>query len=267
MQIRQLIKNTCSLLHLTTVLDELNFQYQFILNYFDNTHFRKKNPSLKLPLNRDLYETFQLNYQRYSEDGLLAAKEIINWYQLYASPHPTHILDWGCGTARIIQYMPQILPQAICYAADIHSKRIEWNRKYFPQILFDIIEYNQFPYPKLYFNLVYGISVFTHIHHAEQVVWLSEIHRILTTGGIAIVSTHGSNYHHQLSTKQLRILNSEGVFTNNYKEQGHLLMSTYNNPEFFYKMASQYFEIEAYYNGKTHPDKLGGQDIWVMKKR
>lgn len=263
------------------MLNELNYQYQFIQHYASNKRFQKNNPLLILPPKRELYETFQLNFQLYQEDGFNTALEIIELYKSINLPlhtnasmtpcpmphHTPRLLDWGCGTARVVQFMPQLLPPAICYGADINSKRIEWNRKYFTNILFDIIEDNALPYPTAHFNLVYGISVFTHIHHSEQEHWLKELQRILTEKGIAIVSTHGSNYYGHLNSNQLSILAKEGAYTNNYKEKGHRLMTTYNNPNQFRTMAEKYFEILEYYNGKTHPAKLGGQDVWVLRRR
>ena len=60
--------------------------------------------------------------------------------------------------------------------------------------------------------------------------------------------------------------NNTGLLTNEYKKDGHYLMTTYNHPIAFRALLEQYFEIKAYYDGKSHPEKLGGQDLWIVVK-
>jgi len=43
------------------------------------------------------------------------------------------------------------------------------------------------------FDLVYSISVFTHLPEAMQFAWLDELARVCAPGGILIASTHGES--------------------------------------------------------------------------
>src|ERR1043165_8053538 len=47
------------------------------------------------------------------------------------------------------------------------------------------------PYKDQMFDLIYSLSVFTHLseNHASQ--WLSEMNRVLKPGGILIITIHG----------------------------------------------------------------------------
>ncbi len=253
---------------LQTFLNESNFYWQYITHYNRNKKFKQKNPTWSIPANRDLFETFKLDYDLFFADGQIAANEIIEYYYLYStnSSNKTYILDWGCGVGRVIQHIPSVLPDAILYGADINKSRIEWNRLNIPHILFDIIEDKQLPYPSSFFNLAYGISVLTHIHTSEQLYWIKELKRIMQSSAVAIISTHGIHYYNQLSTKEQQTIITSGSLTNEHKINGHHLMTTYNDPTAFRILLEQFFLIKAYYEGKSHPEKLGGQDLWIVVK-
>lgn len=264
--LKRFTKKIFIVIGLQTILNECSFYWQYIIYFNKNKKFKQKKSNKFIPTNRDLFETFKLDYELYFIDGQIAAKEIIDYYHLYSTnkTNITYVLDWGCGVGRVIQHIPIILPNAICYGADINKKRIEWNRLHISNVLFDLIEYKQLPYPSSFFNLVFGFSVLTHIHNSEQQFWLRELKRIMQSGAVAIISTHGIHYYHQLSAKEQQTITSCGSLTNEYKNDGHHLMATYNDPTAFRVLLEQFFIIKTYYEGKSHPEKLGGQDLWIV---
>ncbi len=248
-------------------MNDIHFRVQQASHLIKNTIFKNKNQALAIPSDRDLFETFQLDYALYFSDGKLAAKELIEWSREHLNNDTPHILDWGCGVGRIIQHIPKILPKAICYGADINQQRIKWCRNNINDVLFDCIEDEQLPYPSELFDLVFGISVFTHIHGGEQSFWLKELQRITKPGGVIIVSTHGSFFEKKMNAAELKTYHCKGWQSNQYHEKGHRLLSTYNKAVNFKEMITQFFTIEKHYEGKSHPEKLGGQDIWILRKQ
>src|SRR5574343_455721 len=247
------------------LLNELNFRFQQCRNYIGNRQFQKKHKRFVFPTDRALFNTFQLNYQRYYEDGLLSAKELIDWSQMKNQESPV-LLDWGTGTGRIIRHVPTLLPNAVCYGADLDEALISWCKKNIDTVYFDTINNKYLPYPSYYFSSIWGISVFTHIPAKETADWIAELHRIMKDNAIAVLTTHGSNYFDQLSLSQRSQLKNQGIFTIDYKEKGHRLMTTYHEAESFLAMLRNGFQIEAFWEGKTHPEIMGGQDCWIIKK-
>ena len=61
------------------------------------------------------------------------------------------------------------------------------------------------------FDIVYSVSVFTHLDERLQDMWLDELFRILRPGGILIISVHGQNAHRPLTETQLLELKSHGI--------------------------------------------------------
>ncbi|WP_026752024.1 class I SAM-dependent methyltransferase [Sediminibacterium sp. C3] len=247
------------------LLNELNFRFQQCRHYFGNRQFQKKHKRFVFPSDRALFNTFQLNYQRFYEDGLLSAKELIEWSGIKNQERPV-ILDWGTGTGRIIRHLPTLMSNAVCYGSDLDEALISWCKKNIDAVYFDTINNECLPYPSYYFTAIWGISVFTHIPAKETANWLAELHRIMKDNAIAILTTHGSNYYHQLNAAQLSQLNNQGTYTIDYIEKGHRLMTTYHEAESFRSMLRQRFQIEHFWKGKTHPEKMGGQDCWIIKK-
>lgn len=247
------------------LLNELNFRFQQCRHYFGNRQFQKKHKRFVFPTDRALFKTFQLNYQRYYEDGLQSAKELIEWCRVGNQEKPV-ILDWGTGTGRIIRHAPSLLPNSVCYGADLDISLINWCKKNIDTVYFDHISNSYLPYPSFYFTIIWGISVFTHIPSEETAHWLSELYRVMKDNAIAVLTTHGSQYYYQLNTQQLSQLNKAGSFTMEYKEKGHRLMTTYHKAESFGAILKNKFQIEQFWEGKTHLHKMGGQDCWIIKK-
>ncbi|HJV19463.1 MAG TPA: methyltransferase domain-containing protein [Sediminibacterium sp.] len=260
-----IIKKAFARLGLQALQAEVQFRYQRLRNRRPNNRFRQQHPSLAIPPDRDLFETFQLHYEKYFSDGKLAAAEIMHWYAAYRHTNHPSILDWGCGTGRVIQHIHVIAPEAVCHGCDSNNSRITWAGRHISHVRFSRAAGIPLPYATNQFDLVYGISVLTHIDAAEQLQYIKELYRVLQPGGILILSTHGSNFTRQLSDRELEQY-LRGAYTTAYSQKGHRLICTYNHAFHFQQALSTYFNLREYYDGKSHPNKLGGQDLWIVQK-
>lgn len=258
-------KNIVELLGAIPIMDELNFRFQQIWFLRRNNIYKQSLKRFVFPTDRALFNTFQLDYKKYYEDGILAAEEMIDWGRIKTIQQPV-VLDWGCGTGRVIRHVPHLKKEAICYGADIDCTTIEWCRKSIESVYFDCIEHQILPYPSNYFQLVYGISVLTHIPHTSTQYWLNELNRVLLPNGMAILSTHGTQYFRQLNQPQQMQLHKEGAFTNSLKYTGHRSLTTYHTASHLKDLLQEHFSIVQFWEGKQHPEKMGGQDCWVIKK-
>ncbi len=100
------------------------------------------------------------------------------------------VLDWGCGCARVLRYLANCNP-GIC-GADIDDVNIRWCTQNIPGI-----DFRKLPlvpptsYDNDTFDLVFGISVMTHLREPIQDKWLRELSRIVKPGGYAMLSVMG----------------------------------------------------------------------------
>lgn len=247
------------------IMDELNFRFQQIWHYKNNKKIKQALKRFVFPSDRALFNTFQLDYKKYYEDGVIAAKEMIEWGAIISIKQPI-ILEWGCGTGRVIRHIPHLKKVSICYGADIDCNIIQWCRQSIDSVYFDCIENQSLPYPSNYFHLVYGISVLTHIPHTATQYWLKELKRVILPNGIAILSTHGSHFYHQLNQEEKIKLQTEGAFSNSFKQEGHRSKTTYHDASHLKEMVEEHFTILHFWEGNEFPQKMGGQDCWVIRK-
>jgi SAM-dependent methyltransferase len=254
-------------------IKHLNFKFEKTIHYFRNQQYKKKNPSFVVPPDQWLFETFQLNYQKYFEDGDVAANEILKWTNdLLPKEMPT-ILDWGCGTGRIVQHLHRHNPYLLLYGADINHEMIAWNHQNIKGVHFSPIPLSTpTDYPAQYFDLVYGISVFTHTPSHLQMEWVQEMHRIIKPSGQFLLTTMGSNYKHQLLNIEKKQLVENGIFERAYQEKklpapGDRNYAVYETPDFLEKLISEHFNILQFFDGSLFPEKFGGQDLWILQKK
>ncbi|MEI6086615.1 MAG: class I SAM-dependent methyltransferase [Bacteroidota bacterium] len=271
--IKTRLKNVLEITVGSVLIKQMHFKFERTVHYFRNQQYKKKNPSFIIPHDRWLFETFQLNYQQYFEDGKLAAKEILNWTQDFLPKEMPTILDWGCGTGRIVQHLHSFDHYLLLYGADINHEIISWNHQNIKGVHFSLISLiTPTDYPDNYFDLIYGISVFTHTPSNQQKDWINEMNRIIKPSGILMVSTMGAYFNQQLFTQELKQLAEHGIFEKEFKDKGitapgNRNYSVYETAAFFEKMITEHFNIIHFYEGSSYPEKFGGQDLWILQKK
>jgi SAM-dependent methyltransferase len=103
------------------------------------------------------------------------------------------VLDFGCGPGRTLSQFATEAHSAEFHGCDIHAESIAWATENLPQFTFFVNrEEPPLDRPSSHFDLVYGVSVFTHLtEHWSG--WLAEVHRILKPDGVAIFSFLGES--------------------------------------------------------------------------
>jgi SAM-dependent methyltransferase len=122
------------------------------------------------------------------------------------------ILDWGCGCGRVIREMMKFVPPATLTGCDIDTEAIAWDKEHIPGPTFDRIDpYPPTAYSTKTFDLIYGISVMTHLDEQTQLSWLRELSRIASAGGIVALTVIGED---------LRKTNMPPELVNTFHETG-----------------------------------------------
>ena len=103
------------------------------------------------------------------------------------------VLDFGCGSGKVMRhFLAEAAAGCELWGCDIDERSIDWiNAELHPPLsAFANREAAPLDQPSSSFDLVWSISVFTHLtdHWAG---WLTELHRVLKPGGLAIVSFLG----------------------------------------------------------------------------
>jgi len=101
------------------------------------------------------------------------------------------VFDFGCGAGRVLRHFAPQAAEAEFWGSDIHEPSISWLAqnmgRTFRVILNDT--HPKLPFPSNHFDLIYCVSVFTHLERGWD-RWLEEIKRILAPQGQFLCTFH-----------------------------------------------------------------------------
>lgn len=261
------LKKIASNFNLLPVLEQVNFYRQKWIHKKSNHLFKKNNPEVKLPPDFYLYETFNLNYDKFYTNGIPTAKWLVDHLREFKKLENISILDWGCGTGRVLRHLPLFLDKTNSfYGTDYNKKYIKWCSKNLDGIHFKNNDLN----PPLDFkdnslDIIYGISIFTHLSEKLHYSWIEELTRVLKNNGILFLTTHGDAHRFKLLPKEQRFYDAGNLIIHAYKKVGNRLYASYQSPKFFRKLcANNNLEILKHIPGEVKNNKPQ-QDVWILK--
>jgi SAM-dependent methyltransferase len=99
------------------------------------------------------------------------------------------VLDFGCGAGRTIRHLRGLVPDGEIWGCDLDPACIAWCREHLgPSLSFVSNSADPpLPFAAESFDLVYALSVFTHIDRLWA-NWLLELHRILARDGFLVAT-------------------------------------------------------------------------------
>lgn len=102
------------------------------------------------------------------------------------------VLDWGCGCGRLARHWLNEAADVELFGCDINAGLVAWCKN---NLSFGVFTVSSVKPPLKYddgtFDLLYGISVLTHLTLDENYEWMREIHRVLASDGVAVLTIHG----------------------------------------------------------------------------
>lgn len=247
--------------------DRLRFYIESYKNRKINNQFKKDHPEVSLPPDYLMYESFQINYHKYFTESINTAKWLQDFFQRYVKLENVKILDWGCGPGRIIRHLPQIIGnQCEYFGTDYNSKSIDWCSKNLPGIKFNLNTLEPIlPYPDNYFDIIYGLSIFTHLSEKMHYGWYNELFRVLKPNGIIFVTTQGDNFKVKLTPKELNNYNKGELVVRGNVKEGHRVFSAFQ-PKLFMQKLFEKVEILEHVEIKPEKGRWLPQDVWIIRK-
>jgi SAM-dependent methyltransferase len=162
--------------------------------------------------------------------------------------HSFHsILDFGCGCGRVTRYLRKIDGRTV-FGTDIDPECIQWCKEYLSSIATFTVNDVRPPlaFPDESLDLVYGISVFTHLPEEMQFQWLEELRRVIKKGGMFITSVHGEGLLDPADREGMERVKKDGFL---YIKGGgtpglpDFYQTAYHTKAYIQKTWSRYFDI------------------------
>jgi SAM-dependent methyltransferase len=112
------------------------------------------------------------------------------------------MLDFGCGCGRVLRHWTD-LSEVEIHGAEPSPRLAQWcaENLAFANIL-QSPQRPRLPYESNSFDVVYAISVFTHLSEGVQVPWAEEVARLVKPKGLLLLTTHGDRYVDRLTSAE-----------------------------------------------------------------
>jgi ubiquinone/menaquinone biosynthesis C-methylase UbiE len=258
---KQSIARFLRVVGLMQVSDYFRYLWLRWKNKTHNREFRKLHPSVIFPPDYLMYESFQLDYERYYINGKKTAEWLISLVQRHKDLHGASVLDWGCGPARVVRHLPSLVEKGTFYGSDYNRDSISWCAANFTDINFHTNDLMPgLVYEKELFDLVYGISIFTHLSKEAHEAWLNELIRVLKPGGILFITLHGKSFREKLSPAEKLLFDSDELVLRGQVTEGHRTFTAFH-PEKWVRIWTLGMTVLEHIPGGE-----GAQDVWILMK-
>lgn len=142
------------------------------------------------------------------------------------------ILDFGCGCGRVARHWAGV-EGAELYGCDYNPTLVAWCRANLPHLRATRNELGPpTPYVSGSFDLIYALSVFSHLDQRRQGAWLTEFERLLRPGGLLVLSVLGERLRHRLDRREQSRFDAGEMVVQRPRRAGSNLCTVYHPPSY-----------------------------------
>lgn len=174
------------------------------------------------------------------------------------------ILDFGCGCGRVLRHWVG-LRRARLYGTDSQLGLLLECRRLLPSVRVTVNGPEPpLPFADESFDLVYCLSVFTHLDERQQLLWRDEIRRVLKPGGLWLLTTQGLPYMRKLSRAEQTRFQSGDVVCQRREFRGLNLCQTFHPEPYVRGVLSEGLTVVDYQceGARGNPT----QDLYVLRR-
>lgn len=174
------------------------------------------------------------------------------------------ILDFGCGCGRIMRHWKSLKGPRL-YGTDYNPDLIAWCQRK----LGDLAEFktNNLRPPLDYadekFDLIYAISVFTHLTEDLQHAWMNELARVLKPNGFLLITVHGESRLSQLAPEEQRRFRSGQLVIKQEAAVGTNVCGAYYSERYVRDNLAKAFEVVDFIPVGARD---ANQDVFLLRK-
>jgi SAM-dependent methyltransferase len=164
------------------------------------------------------------------------------------------VLDFGCGCGRVIRNFQDAPDSCQFYGTDIDAELVSWCEAHLPRVRWSTNGPRPpSTFPDGTFDLIFGISVFSHLDEELERAWLGELRRIAKPGATLILTVHGDSCIQTLTAPLRSRARSRGFMfvvggTGRFRidKLPDTYQTSYHTQEYVRREWSAYFEVVRY---------------------
>jgi SAM-dependent methyltransferase len=174
------------------------------------------------------------------------------------------LLDFGCGCGRVTRHWAG-LDRTDVHGADANDRAVAWCRANLP---FARFASNGLAPPLHHadesFDLVYALSVFTHLPEDLQQAWVRDLVRLLRPAGFLLLTTHGERYRERLAPAERAAFDAGGLVIRWPEGAGTNLCSVFHPRSYVEERLAQGLDVVEFVpeGAKGNPH----QDLYLLRK-
>jgi SAM-dependent methyltransferase len=262
---KQRALQTARQLGLLHTLEPLRQSWSVIKERAKNAEFRRRNPDFVPPPLAIMHDAYgSVSFAAYWSNGQYLARLLADLIRKH-QPTAERVLEWGCGPGRIIRHLPTLLPSAQLFGVDYNKQSIAWCRAAIKNISFAENELSPpLPFAARHFDVIYAVSVLTHLSVAQQVAWIRELRRVAKPNGCVILTTNGEQTTTILLPKERERFWKDGVVIRGRVEDGKRCFLSYHQPAYAREHLFSHFQVIEHAPGLPGAPATE-QDIWVLR--
>jgi len=175
------------------------------------------------------------------------------------------ILDFGCGCGRVARHLAALEGPEI-HGCDYNEELTAWCGANLP---FMQTTRNQLvpptPYEAQSFDLIYALSVLSHLSEPLQHDWVAEFHRLLRQGGMLIVSVLGEACRGRLTDDEQERFGRGELVVERPRMVGSNLCTAYHPRSYVTEcLFADFDEVRAF--GLGSPEQALMQDAYIARR-
>jgi SAM-dependent methyltransferase len=235
-----------------------------------NRSFLQERPDSVVPPKFLMYDAYaHVDYRVYFQKGGINARYIAGLATRYlGSERPVTVCEWGCGPARIVRHLPDLLPTGSrVFGTDYNPRTIEWCSANLPQVTFRLNGLAPpLPFEDGELDMLYAVSVLTHLSEEMHLSWMAECERVVRPGGLILLTVHGDRSIGGLSAGERAEYDAGHLVVRGHVQEGSRTYVAFESPGYMRNVLLRNVDVLEY-NPPDAPQLAGPQDIYLTRTR
>lgn len=172
------------------------------------------------------------------------------------------LLDFGCGCGRVLRHWGAH-PGIEAWGSDLNADATAWIQANLPFARAGVNDLAPpVPHVDETFDLIYSISVFTHLTEDLGVRWMAEMRRILRPGGLLLFTIHGQHYAPQLTRRERAAFDGGELVVQFAEAAGANICCAYHPLPYLERLTRDFEQLEL----AVIDPAFGPQDLCVVRR-
>jgi SAM-dependent methyltransferase len=235
-----------------------------------NRAFLREHPGTAVPPRFLMYDAYaHVNYGEYFRKGRTNAEYIARTVAHHlGNDRAVAVCEWGCGPGRIVRHLPQLLPAGSrVFGTDYNADTIAWCSANLPQVTFRLNGLGPpLPFSTGELDMLYAVSVLTHLSEEMHHAWMAECERVVRPGGLILLTVHGDRSIGGLSEQERAAYDAGHLVVRGKVKEGSRTFVAFQSPQFMRQVLLRNVDL-LLHNPPDAPQLAGPQDVYLLRTR